>query len=43
MAKPRKFNFEKTVAAVDDEDEVTLAAIDEGARDANAGRRVPAK
>jgi predicted transcriptional regulator len=43
MAKPSKFNFEKPLAVLDDEDEKTLAAIREGVRDAQAGRIVPAK
>jgi hypothetical protein len=37
MAKPRKFNFEKTVAVVNDENGATLAAVREGVRDAKAG------
>ena len=40
MAKAKEFEFEKPVPAVDDEDEQTLAAIDEGIRDARAGRTV---
>jgi len=40
MAKAKEFEFEKPVRAVDDEDEETLAAIDEGIRDAKAGRSV---
>lgn len=43
MAKAREFEFEKPIPAVDDEDEQTLAAIDEGIRDAKAGRTVPAE
>jgi hypothetical protein len=43
VPKPRKFNLEKPVAAVNDEDEATLAAIRDGVRDAKAGRTVPAK
>jgi predicted transcriptional regulator len=38
MAKAKKFDLEKPVPVVDDEDEKTLAAIDEGLRDAEAGR-----
>jgi predicted transcriptional regulator len=36
-----KFDLEKPAPVVDDEDEATLAAIDEGIRDAKAGRTVP--
>jgi predicted transcriptional regulator len=41
MAKAKEFEFEKPVPIIDDEDEETLAAIDEGLRDAKAGRTVP--
>jgi predicted transcriptional regulator len=40
MAKAKKFEFEDPAPIVDDEDEQTLAAIDEGIRDAEAGRTV---
>jgi predicted transcriptional regulator len=40
MAKAPETEFEKPVPAVDDEDEQTLAAIDEGIRDVKAGRTV---
>jgi predicted transcriptional regulator len=45
MAKPKKFDLENPVPVVDDEDEETLAATDEneGIRDAEAGRTVPAE
>jgi predicted transcriptional regulator len=43
MAKTKKFDLETPVPIVDDEDEETLAAIDQGLRDAEAGRTVPAK
>jgi hypothetical protein len=43
MAKARKFDLESPAPIVDDEDEETLAAIDEGIRDADAGRVVPAE
>ena len=45
MAKPEKFDPENPAPVVDDEDEETLAAIDEdeGMRDAEAGRTVPAE
>ena len=35
--------FENPAPALEDEDEETLAAIDEGVRDAEAGRTVPAE
>ena len=41
MAKAKKFNFDNPAPVIDDEDEETLAAIDEGIRDAEAGRTVP--
>ncbi len=41
MAKADRFDLEDTVPIVDDEDEETLAAIDEGIRDADAGRTIP--
>lgn len=41
MAKSKEFEFEKPVPTADDEDEATLATIDEGVRDAKAGRTVP--
>jgi predicted transcriptional regulator len=40
MGKVREFEFEKPAPALDDEDEQTLAAIDEGIQDADAGRTV---
>jgi predicted transcriptional regulator len=40
VAKGTKFEFEDPAPIVDDEDEQTLAAIDEGIRDAEAGRTV---
>ena len=43
MSKAKKFEFENPLPMVDDEDEQTLAAIDEGIRDAEAGRTVPAE
>jgi len=42
MAKAKKFDLENPAPMVDDEDHETLAAIDEGMRDADAGRVVPA-
>ena len=43
MAKAKKFDFEEPVPAVDDEQEETLLAIDEGMNDAETGRTVPAE
>lgn len=43
MAKAKKFELESPAPLRDDEDEQTLAAIDEGTRDAKAGRIVPAE
>jgi predicted transcriptional regulator len=43
MAKAKKFELESPSPILDEEDEETLAAIDEGARDAKAGRIVPAE
>jgi predicted transcriptional regulator len=42
MAKAKEPEFEKTLPAVEEEDQETLAAIDEGIRDAKAGRTIPA-
>ena len=42
MAKTKELELENA-ALVDDEDEDTLDAIDEGIRDAEAGRTVPAE
>ncbi len=41
MAKVKKFELEDPIPVLDDEDAETLAAIDEGIRDAEAGRTVP--
>jgi predicted transcriptional regulator len=43
MGKVKEFEFEKPAPALDDADEATLAAIDEGIQDADAGRSVPAE
>ncbi len=43
MAKAKKFELESPAPILDEEDEETLAAIDEGIRDAEAGRTVPAE
>ena len=43
MAKAKKFELEEPVPVVDDEDEETLAAIDEGFRDGDSGRTVPSE
>jgi len=40
MAELTKFNLDTPTPALDDEDEETLAAIDEGIRDAEASRTV---
>ncbi len=41
MAEAKEFELDKPAPILDDEDEDTLAAIDEGIRDAEAGRTVP--
>jgi predicted transcriptional regulator len=41
MAEARKHDREGEDPVLDDEDDQTLAAIDEGIRDAEAGRTVP--
>ena len=41
MPKAKESEFEKPATVIDEEDEATLAAIDEGIRDAKAGRTVP--
>jgi predicted transcriptional regulator len=41
MGKAKEFDLEKPAPVIDEEDEATLAAIDEGIRDARAGRTVP--
>ena len=38
MAKTKEFDFERPAPVIEEEDEATLAAIDEGIRDAKAGR-----
>ena len=43
MAKTKRFEFDSPAPVREDEDEETLAAIDEGVRDAEAGRTVPAE
>ena len=43
MAKAKKFELESPAPILDDEDEETLAAIDEGIRDAKDARTVPAE
>jgi hypothetical protein len=43
MAKAHKFDLENPAPILDDEDKETLAAIDEGIRDAEAVRVVPAE
>jgi predicted transcriptional regulator len=41
MAKAKEFDFERPIPAIEDENEETLAAIDEGIQDAEAGRTIP--
>jgi predicted transcriptional regulator len=41
MAKVKEFDLDKPAPVTQDEDEQTLAAIDEGIRDAEAGRTLP--
>jgi predicted transcriptional regulator len=41
MAKAKEIELEKQARVVDDEDQATLAAIDEGIRDSKAGRTTP--
>jgi predicted transcriptional regulator len=43
MGEAKESYLEKPVPVEDEEDEATLAAIDEGIADAKAGRTVPAK
>jgi hypothetical protein len=43
MAKAKKFDLEDPAPILDDEDDETLSTIDEGIRDADAGRVVPAE
>lgn len=38
MAKAKEFDLKRPAPAIEDEDEKTLAANDEGIRDAKAGR-----
>ncbi len=40
MAKVKESDFEKPAPIIEEEDGATLAAIDEGIRDAKAGRTV---
>lgn len=43
MAKAKKFDLADPAPILDEEDEETLAAIDEGLRESEAGRVVPAE
>lgn len=43
MGKIKEIDIHKPIPSVDDEDEQTLAAIDEGIGDVDAARSVPAK
>jgi predicted transcriptional regulator len=40
MAKAKEYDLEKPGRVVEEEDEATLAAIDEGIRDAKAGHTI---
>jgi hypothetical protein len=41
MAKVKEYDLDRPGPVINDEDEETLAAIDEGIRDADAGRTTP--
>ena len=41
MAKAKQFDLDKPDPVIEDEDEKTLAAIDDGICDAEAGRTLP--
>jgi predicted transcriptional regulator len=41
MAKAKDFGLDRPGLTIEDEDEKTLAAINEGVRDAEAGRTTP--
>jgi predicted transcriptional regulator len=41
MAKAKEFDLDHPAPVIEDEDEKTLTAIDEGIRDAEAGRTTP--
>jgi len=41
MAKMKEFDLDRPCPVIEDEDEKTIAAIDEGIRDAKAGRTTP--
>ena len=43
MAKTKEFNLDRPTPSIETEDEKTLAAIDEGIRDAKAGRTTSLK
>jgi predicted transcriptional regulator len=43
VEKSKRFDLQNPAPIVDDEDKETLAAIDEGMRDAESGRIVPAE
>ena len=43
MAKANKFEFEDPTPSLDDEDEETLATMNDGVRDAEAGRTASAE
>jgi predicted transcriptional regulator len=41
VPKAKEFDLDRPTPVIEDEDEKTLAAIDEGIRDAEAGRTIP--
>jgi len=41
MAKTKESDFERPAPVLDEEDDATLEAIDEGLRDSKSGRTVP--
>jgi len=43
VVKTKKFDLKNPTPVVDDEDEITLAATDEGLRDVAAGRTIAAE
>jgi len=43
LAKAKESDLDRPIPAIEAEDEKTLAAIDEGIRDAKAGRTTPIK
>jgi predicted transcriptional regulator len=43
MSQAKEFEFEKPASVIDEKDEATVAAIDEGIHDAKADRTVPSE